>query len=68
MLWFLDENGRATATRVRLGITDGRMTQIEGRGIEEGMQVISGVTVTGESGSPNPFQSGGQPVRRPGGF
>ncbi len=67
MLWYLDETGEPVATRVRSGISDGRMTEISGRRIEEGMDVISGVNQSGESGSPNPFQNN-QPRRRPGGF
>jgi HlyD family secretion protein len=57
MLWFLDENGRLTATRVTKGVTDGRMTElVGGRGLEEGKEVIVSVTETEqENGSANPL-------------
>ncbi len=69
MLWYLDENGRPAAVRVRKGITDGQMTEIRGRGVEPGMQVIAGVTQTGAaSGTTNPFQNNAGPRRPPGAF
>ena len=70
-LWYLDENGALNMSRARLGITDGQMTQVTGRGLEAGMQIIAGVTAgtsTASTESTNPFQtqqqSGG--FRRPG--
>jgi len=70
MLWYVDETGNLAIAPVRTGITDGQSTEIMGRTIEPGMQVIAGVS-QGEtpSASTNPFQSqqqGGR--RRPGGF
>jgi len=70
MLWYVDETGNLAIAPVRTGITDGESTEIMGRTIEPGMQVIAGVS-QGEtpSASTNPFQSqqqGGR--RRPGGF
>ena len=41
-LYFLDGSGKIAAANVRAGITDGIMTEVEGQGIHEGMQVISG--------------------------
>ncbi|WP_456424617.1 efflux RND transporter periplasmic adaptor subunit [Rhodocaloribacter sp.] len=68
MLWYLDDEGNVTAARVRTGITDGQMTEVRGRNLEPGMQVIAGVTRTGSSaGTANPFQSN-TTRRRPGGF
>jgi HlyD family secretion protein len=56
MLWYLDEDGNLSVLRARTGITDGSQTEISGRGIEEGMQVIAGVTVIEEEGGlQNPF-------------
>lgn len=56
MLWYLDEEGNLSVLRARTGITDGSQTEISGRGIEEGMQVIAGVTVIEEEGGlQNPF-------------
>jgi HlyD family secretion protein len=43
MLWYLDEKGQLTMTRVRAGLTDGTKTAIESPRIKEGMQVIIGV-------------------------
>lgn len=68
MLWYLDDEGNVTAAWVRTGITDGQMTEVRGRNLEPGMQVIAGVTRTGASaGTANPFQSN-TTRRRPGGF
>lgn len=68
MLWYLDDEGNVTAARVRTGITDGQMTEVRGRNLEPGMQVIAGVTRTGPSaGTTNPFQNN-TTRRRPGGF
>ena len=67
-LWYLDDEGNVTAARVRTGITDGQMTEVRGRNLEPGMQVIAGVTQAGASaGTANPFQNN-TTRRRPGGF
>ena len=60
MVWYLDEEGRLTATRIVKGVTDGRMTEVaQGRGIEEGMQVIVGVNEIEEDNGPsNPLATG----------
>jgi hypothetical protein len=61
MLWYLDENGQLAVARVRKGLTDGQMTQVIGRDIEPGMQIIVGVTQAFEEqedeSSFNPFQN-----------
>lgn len=57
-LYYLDDAGLPTSMRVRKGITDGQYTQIIGRNLEEGLQVIAAIT-TGSStsgSSTNPFQ------------
>lgn len=57
MLWYLNEKGEISVMPVRTGITDGSMTEITGEGVEQGMQVIAGVTVIEqEGGIQNPFQ------------
>ena len=70
MLWYVDDQGQLSAIRVRTGLSDGTTTQVDGRGLEEGMEIIAGVTVADESASTNPFQqnnnTGGR--RPPGGF
>lgn len=69
MLWYVDDTGNIAIAPVRTGITDGQSTEIMGRNIEPGMQVIAGVT-QGDvpSASTNPFQSQQQGGRRRGGF
>jgi HlyD family secretion protein len=61
MLWYLDESGKLAVARVRTGITDGTRTEIMGKAIEAGQQVIIGVTQTEEQRSSNPFQQSGPP-------
>jgi len=72
MLWYLDESGVLAAARVRTGMTDGQKTEIQGRDLTEGMQVIVGVSAESDaagSSATSPFQTqqqSGPP--RPGGF
>jgi HlyD family secretion protein len=43
-LWYLDQNEKVNMTMIRIGATDGRMTEIvRGRNVKEGMKIISGV-------------------------
>jgi HlyD family secretion protein len=44
-LYYLDANGKLAVARVKTGINDGSTTEITGKTIKEGMQVIAG-TVT----------------------
>jgi HlyD family secretion protein len=63
MIWLLDENGDAMPRPVRIGATDGKMSEvIGGRGIEEGVQIIVGVSLS-EDGD----NDGGTAARGPGG-
>ena len=56
MLWYLDENGNISMLMARTGITDGSLTEISGPGVEEGMQIIAGVSMIEEEGGlQNPF-------------
>jgi HlyD family secretion protein len=71
MLWYLDESGQLTMTRVRAGLTDGQKTAVESPRIKEGMQVIIGVNQPTQAtqGMGTPFggpPGGGQFQRRPG--
>ena len=74
MLWYLDENGDISVLPVRQGITDGSMTEVLAQEVEEGMQIIAGVSVVEESGGiQNPFNRQedndmGSRFRRGGGF
>ena len=61
LLWSLDSAGTLHATRVHLGLTDGQNTQVEGKGLSEGTQVITSVAAA--AGAPaaapaasSPFQ------------
>jgi HlyD family secretion protein len=76
-LWYVGAEGAVHSTRVRTGRTDGQKTQVEGKGLEEGMQVITsitdgtaaGATATAGSQSSNPFQPARPGAgRRPGGL
>lgn len=60
LVWYLDDEGRLNATRIVKGVTDGRMTEVvRGRGVEEGMQVITAVNEPEEeNGSGNPLATG----------
>jgi HlyD family secretion protein len=55
-LWYLDQNGQPAMMRVRTGVTDGQTTEISGRDLKEGLQVIAAVTAEKSSGPSNPFQ------------
>ena len=67
-IWYVDEEGNLSVARVRIGITDGQSTEIEGRGIqlEPGMEVIAGITTSNQASqtSTNPFQQQNQGDRR----
>lgn len=59
-LWYVDQEGLVQVARVQVGVTDGQYTEIRGRALEAGIQVIAGVVVgTAQSGSTNPFQQQG---------
>lgn len=67
-------DGKLKAVRVRTGITDGKITEVRGRELAEGMKVIAGTvqpqSAEGETSS-NPFQQNNSQQRggpRPGGF
>ncbi len=57
MLWYLDDAGRLSATRIIKGVSDGRMTEVvRGRDVEEGLKVITAVNEPEEdNGSSNPL-------------
>jgi HlyD family secretion protein len=69
-LYTLDAKGKLLAVRVKTGITDGLFTEVEGKGLAEGMKIVDGLVSSAKtpaaaanpmSGSP---QQGG---RGPGG-
>jgi len=65
MLFFLDEAGNLDVRRVRPGLSDGQYTQVQGRELEAGLQVIAGITTGAQQTASNPF-SGQQQSRRRG--
>lgn len=72
MLWFTGPDGKLDVMFVRTGITDGTSTEIRGRDLEAGKQVIAGVSsaATATTATSSPFQQQ-QPranMPRPGGF
>lgn len=62
-LWYIAADGKLASIQVRTGVTDGKLTEVSGPDLKEGMQIISGVTAALTT-STNPFQ---QQQRGPGG-
>ena len=57
-IWVL-ENGKPKAIVVKAGISDGQFTEVSGEGIQEGLQVLTGVENTKQGASgPAPGQGG----------
>ncbi|HEV7238389.1 MAG TPA: efflux RND transporter periplasmic adaptor subunit [Thermoanaerobaculia bacterium] len=72
-LYVVDAQGAMQAIRIRTGITDGKVTEVRGRELKEGMKVIAGTAQpqSAETDTANPFQqnnSNQQRGPRPGGF
>ena len=71
-LYLASADGTLKPIRVRTGITDGKVTEVRGRELKEGMQVIAGTAQpqSAETDTANPFQQNNQQQRgpRPGGF
>ncbi len=65
LLYFVDEDGNLDAAPARTGLSDGSKTVIMSRRIEEGMQLIAGITQGESSSSTNPFQNKGETRRGP---
>ena len=66
-LYTLDAKSQLQALRVRTGVTDGSMTEVQGKNLTEGMKVVAGMSqpttqsaLTSTSASSTPFQSGSQ--------
>lgn len=66
-LYTLDSRGQLQAIQVRTGVTDGSMTEVQGKDLAEGTKVVAGMTQpttqsaqTQTSGSSTPFQNGSQ--------
>lgn len=63
LLFSLDERGNLVTLPVRVGLTDGQSTEIQGPDLSEGMQIIAGVMSASGGSSANPFQSQQQTQR-----
>jgi HlyD family secretion protein len=67
-LWTIDSAGKVKPMRVRIGLTDGQKTEVQGAALSEGTQVIVSVggattsSTTSAATTANPFQP-----QRPGG-
>ncbi len=70
VLYYLDDQGRLSMMPVRPGITDGQSTQVRGPMLEEGMQVVAGMTQPSQATLSSPFQAtqSSGPPRPPGMF
>jgi HlyD family secretion protein len=58
MLWYLDAKGQPASMRVRIGLSDGQLTEITGRDVnlKEGLKVIAAVTNEKAGTASSPFQ------------
>ena len=67
-LFYLDDAGAVKVARVRTGISDRSMTEIQGSDIRPGMKVIAGITSSdsAEAEASNPFGGRQQPQQRRG--
>ncbi|HSP34854.1 MAG TPA: efflux RND transporter periplasmic adaptor subunit, partial [Thermoanaerobaculia bacterium] len=70
MLYYLDASGKLAVAPVHTGVTDGTTTEVSGKNLKEGMQVIAGIQTAGAqtaqtSTSASPF--GGQQQKQQGG-
>jgi HlyD family secretion protein len=66
VLWYVNEGGQLATARVRIGLSDGQRTQIDGPDVRQGLRVIVGVTQNAQSdGATSPFQQQDSGQRRP---
>lgn len=62
-LFYLDAQGRLAVAPVRAGLTDGKLTEVEGPAVAEGLRVVTGTTgeaSLGANAGSNPFQASSQ--------
>jgi HlyD family secretion protein len=67
-IWYVDSAGTLHAERVHLGLSDGQNTEIEGKGLSAGMQVITSVAAAGAPAAAPAASSPFQQQRRGRGF
>ena len=67
-LWYLDSNKTLHMARVQTGLSDGQKTEVTGKSLQDGMQVVVSVaadnaaaTTAGAASTSNPFQPGRPP-------
>ena len=69
----LDQNKKLHVARVQVGLSDGQKTEVSGKGLEDGMQVVISVAsgdaapATSAASTSNPFQPGRPQGARVGG-
>jgi len=73
MLYYVDATGKLAVAPVHTGVTDGTATEVSGKNLKEGMQVIAGIQTATQtastSTSASPFGGQQQQQRGPrGGF
>jgi HlyD family secretion protein len=64
VIWYLDSNKTLRMARVQTGLNDGQKTEVSGKDLAEGMQVVisvaagdaAGATASASNSSANPFQ------------
>jgi HlyD family secretion protein len=72
-IWYLDQNKKLHVARVQVGLSDGQKTEVSGKGLEDGMQVVISVAsgdaapATSAASTSNPFQPGRPQGARVGG-
>jgi HlyD family secretion protein len=64
-VWVIDQDGKAKAVKVKLGITDGNFTAVESGDLKEGERVITN-NLTKVAGGSSPSGGGGGRGRGPG--
>lgn len=70
LLWYQDDDGTVGARPVRVGVSDGTVTEITAPWLQEGLKAVAGVTGgTVSATTTNPFQTQSTGMRPPpGGF
>jgi HlyD family secretion protein len=63
-LFYVSSQGRLGVIPVKSGLSDGQQTEVQGSGLQAGMQVIGGVTQASQGAAANPFQSQAQGAKR----
>jgi len=62
-LWSVDSKGKLVVIRVQTGNSDGKLTEVSGDSLSEGMQVITGITPAGTAEKKGSLFPGMRPPR-----